>query len=202
MSIALTGCAGGEQSRVPPVSAPSVPPVSYTGLSGECPTLTSAEAKRFTGARKGRLLPSPPQLKAVEWIDCSWRLPAGAPWVTVHIEIYLDGFAPTRTGYGNAGLRLSQGLEYNASVAKTDPAGAIRAAERTTPSGRASMLANGTENSLSQSTVIGNVVVSVLLFETKAPGPAGARADELMAKLAATTEAITSEITGQLVTRQ
>jgi len=46
-------------------------------------------------------------------------------------------------------------------------------------------------------------VVTVLLFETEKPGvDVGARADELMAELAATTEAITAEIAGQLVSQQ
>jgi hypothetical protein len=202
MSIVLTGCAGGERPSVPPVSTSSVPSVYYTGLSGECPAVHSAEAKRFTGGRKGRLLPSPPQLKGVKWVDCGWRTPAGAPWVTVLVKIYWDGFAPTQSGYGNATLEVTRSFDHDASMAKMDESGAVRVTELTTPSGQASMQANGTDNSLSQSTAIGNVVVTVMLFETKAAGPGGARADELMAKLAGTTQAITSEIAGQLVTQR
>lgn len=202
MSIVLTGCAGGERPRVPSVSASSAPAVTYVGLSGECPALHSAEAKRFTGGRKGRLLPSPPQLKAVKWVDCGWRTPSGAPWVTVLVKFYWDGFAPTRSGSGNAALDVTRSFDNDASMAKMDQSGAVRVTALTTPSGRASVLANGTDNSLSQSTAIGNVVVTVMLFETKAAGPGGARADELMTKLAGTTEAITSEIAGQLVTQQ
>ena len=65
------------------------------------------------------------------------------------------------------------------------------------------MLADGADDSISQTTAIGNVVVTVLLFKTATPGAdAGARADALMAQLAGTTEAITSEVAGQLVTEQ
>jgi hypothetical protein len=118
------------------------------------------------------------------------------------IRIYRDGFPPTQTGHGNADLDVTRSADQAANRARTEQSGAVRATEQTTPSGRASMLADGGAGSLSQSTAIGNVVVTVMLFETKTPGAdVGARADELMAELAATTQAITAETAGQLVTQ-
>ena len=203
MVVALAGCATDEVSGVPSASASPVPTVHYSGLSGECPTLDAPEAKRFTGSRKGRLLPSPPAQKAFQWINCSWRRPSGGPWVTLLIKIHRDGFAPTRTGHGNAELDVTSNVAADAERAKTDEPGAVRVLERTTPSGRTAMLADGAADSLVQTTAIGNVTVTVLLFRSATPGAdASARADALMAQLAATTDAMTTEIAGQLVAQR
>jgi hypothetical protein len=201
--VALAGCTTGANPGVLSAPTSSVAQAYYSGLSGECPTLQSAEAKRYSGIGKGRLVPIPQQVEAYEWINCSWRPPTGAPWVTVLVRIYWDGFAPTQTGLGNAEAAVTQSLTDNANRAEAELSGGIRTIERTTDSGRASMLADGAANSVSQSTAIGNAVVTVMLFETKNPGAdIGARADELAAKLAPASDAITSEIAGQLVAKK
>src|SRR5687767_14011483 len=89
---ALTGCATAQLAGPAPVPAsPSGPPAYYTGLTGDCPVLKSAESTRFTGSRAGRHFPAPGKITAVERIDCSWRPPSGAPpWVTVTITIFLE----------------------------------------------------------------------------------------------------------------
>jgi hypothetical protein len=203
MLVVLVGCATHQQPGVPPVSASPVSTVYYSALSGECPTLDSPEAKRFTGSRKGRLLPSPPQQEDYQWINCSWRLPSGAPWVTVLIKIYRDGFAPTQTAHGNAEIDVTDIAATDAARVKTDKSGAFRAIERTTPSGRAAMSADGTADSLLQTTAVGNVSVTVMLFKSATPGAnASARADALIAQLATIADAMTAEIAGQLVAQR
>ncbi|MEU4564978.1 hypothetical protein AB0F72_41915 [Actinoplanes sp. NPDC023936] len=199
---AVTGCAAGEQPGPAPVSAsPSTGSAYYTGLSGECPTLTSPEAVRFTGSRTPVGIRSPKQPDS-QRIDCSWR-PSSAipPWVVAALTIY-DG---PDTGRQAAEKSFNLGREYDTSRANFSSA--IRATERTTPSGPAYAVANATgslsqTDQLSQTTLIGNVVVNVLLLEEPDPGVDGStRAAELLTDLAATGDAITAEIAGQLVSQ-
>jgi hypothetical protein len=204
---ALTGCATVEQPGPAPVSAsPSGTPAYYTGLSGECPVLKSAESARFTGSRAGRHIPAPGKITAVERIDCHWRPPSDAPpWVTVTVTIFLD----RGTAHERAERDFTQARDEAMSRAETDPSQAVRTAERATSHGPALVMADaagdkvtGGTDDLSQTTRIGNVVVRVLLLEKRNAAAGGsARADELMAGLAATSEAITAEIAGQLVSQ-
>lgn len=110
------------------------------------------------------------------------------------IQIHRDGFAPTRTGHGNAEQSVAESVEGAAVRAGNDPSGALRAQARRAPAGPASLLADGAEESLAQSTAAGNVVVTVMLLKT---GPQ--RAAGTVTELTATADAITTEVIGQLV---
>ncbi|WP_143133773.1 hypothetical protein [Actinoplanes philippinensis] len=60
----------------------------------------------------------------------------------------------------------------------------------------------GSTDDLSQTTLVGNAVITVKLIEKRDPAHGGsARADELMTSLTATGEAITAEVAAQLVSR-
>ncbi|MEU4560216.1 hypothetical protein AB0F72_17685 [Actinoplanes sp. NPDC023936] len=202
---AVTGCAAGHQAGPAPVPAsPSAAPAYYTGLSGECPTLTSPEAVRFTSSHKAEGIRSPKQ-RDYERIDCAWSsADVTPPWVVVALMIY---HGPD-TARQAAEQYFNQGLEYDTSRANFSSA--IRATKRTTPSGPAYVVANAEKSStnksgadqVSQTTLVGNVIVNVLLFEKQHPGvDRSTRAVELLADLAATGDAITAEIAGQLVSQ-
>ncbi|BBH70256.1 hypothetical protein ACTI_69410 [Actinoplanes sp. OR16] len=200
MVAAAAGCAAGEQADRAPVSASSSEASAYyTGLSGECPTLTSPESARFTGSRTAEGIRSPKQSDS-ERIDCGWRPSSGAPpWVVVALTIH---HGPD-TARQAAEQHFNQDRAYDTS--RADFSSAIRATERTTPSGPAYAVANASRSGadeLSQTTLVGNVVVVVILFVKPDPGVDGsARAADLLTDLAATSDAITAEIAGQLVSQ-
>ncbi|MBW6440209.1 hypothetical protein KZ829_41440 [Actinoplanes hulinensis] len=203
----LTGCATVEQRGPAAVSTPpSVLPVYYTGLSGECPVLKSTEAKRFTGARVGNRTRTPKPTSRFERIDCDWYPSSGvAPWVVVAITIFLE----PSTAQQMAESAFTQARDYDTGRAKADSSHAIQATESTTPNGPAYVVVDASGDGLTadmdqlwQGTRIGNTLVTVTLFEKLDAGAHGsARADKLMTELSATSQSITAEIAGQLVPR-
>lgn len=212
---AVTGCATVDQVSPKPVR-PSVPasaqpsasgpPAFYTGLSSECPILKSPQSVRFTGSRTGKHFPPPPNNEPFLWINCGWRPSSGeAPWVTVTVSLHLD----PATAHEKAERRFALSRDFIMRRAEGIPSQAVQVVNRVTPSGSATFVADaddgeatGSADELSQTTLIGNAVVTVSLFEKREPTRGGsARADELMVGLAATSEAITAEVAGQLVSR-
>jgi hypothetical protein len=194
----LAGCTGTAQPAPPP--APAAAPAHYSGLNGECPTLRSPESTRYTGSRTGKLIPLPRQADYMEYINCAWRPESGAtPWVVVTVRINRDGFPAGVTGADRTDSYLVDIRDQALNRASTVPGGGVRAEERTTPSGRAVLQAEGDDSHLWQTTAVGNVVIVVKLIEDE---PKSAAPDEhatwLLDELAATTEAITAEIVAQL----
>jgi hypothetical protein len=209
----LTGCATAAQPGPAPASAPVTasaspagPPAYYTGLTGDCPVLRSPESVRFTGSRTGTHFPIPRQLTGFDRIDCGWR-PASdePPWVTIAVTIFLE----PATAHEKAERQFTRARDESTETAKQQPEQAHRAVERATPHGPAIVVADardseitGGTDDLSQTTLAGNAVVVVSLFEKRDPARAGAaRSDELIKGLTATSEAITAEIVEQLVRR-
>ncbi|MEU8661809.1 hypothetical protein [Actinoplanes philippinensis] len=168
--------------------------------------LKSPESVRFTGSRTGTHYPIPPQKIPFDRIDCGWRPPSGeAPWVTVAVSLYLD----PATAHEKARSWFADALDFSVDRAEQIPSEAVRVAERATPYDSAYVVADaddaevtGGTDSLSQTTLVGNAVITVTLFEKRNPAHGGSpRADELMTSLTATSEAITAEVAGQLVSR-
>jgi hypothetical protein len=203
----LTGCATAEQPRPARSSAPPAGPAAfYTGLSSECPALKSPESVRFTGSRTGRHHRIPPQKIPFDRVDCGWRPSSGeAPWVTVTVSLYLD----PATAHEKAERWFDDALDFSLNRAQGIPSQAVRVAERATPHGPAFVVADSSDNEvtdatdhLEQTTLVENAIITVTLIEKRDPAHGGStRADELMTGLTATSEAITDEVARHLASR-
>jgi hypothetical protein len=181
-------------------------PAYYTGLSGDCPVLKSPESVRFTGSRTGKRFRLPRKDPARELINCGWRPPSGKPpWVTITVSLFLE----PATAHETAEHEFARSREFAMNRAEGLPSHAVRVVDRAGPYGSTFVVADADDNEvtgdsddLSQTTLVGNAVVWGSLFDRKDTTQSGsARADELVAELTATSEAITAEIAGQLVSR-
>ncbi|MFC4070557.1 hypothetical protein [Actinoplanes subglobosus] len=212
---ALTGCTAGDQPTPPPpsatVSAP-VMPAYFASLGTTCPTLDSPESARFTRSQPGRWNLLPEKSDIIDWVDCGWR-PKDAddseapPWVTVNIRIHLDSSTPHKSAYEYAERDFTRSRDEAMTRAGRLQPGVVRVAERDTPSGPAVVVADVDDaeitkniDELRQTTRVGNLLVTVMLFEAKDAG--GGDADKMMAELPATADAITAEVLEHMAKQQ
>ncbi|GIE80932.1 hypothetical protein Aph02nite_68820 [Actinoplanes philippinensis] len=149
----------------------------------------------------------PEKSAIIDWVDCGWRPPTGAPWVTVNIRIHLDGSTPHDTAYEYAERDFTKTRDQSLNMARTDPSGAVRAAERTTPSGAAVVIVDAGDDrvppevdELRQTIRIGNALITVKLYEARETEEA--HPDKLMTDLVATADAITAEFVEHLARQQ
>jgi hypothetical protein len=189
------GCDADEPDPAPTASAP-VSQARYTGLTGPCPTLTSAEAKRYGASGVGSPGGASPAatLPGLTEINCAWAARDVRPSVRVSVQIYPDGFAPTGAGAGNA-EKYYAGLHSDAEKDAADPSAHLKVADE--PPGFVTAYA-GT-SSVTRSVQMDNAVVTTVIAVPDATtADLDARAADLLREVGPDAVAVTTEITGQL----
>jgi hypothetical protein len=192
-----TGCDAGKADPAPtPATSTSVATARYTGLTGPCPTLTGAEARRYGASGTGRPAGASPAaaLPGLTQIDCEWADADARPSVSVSVQIYPDGFAPTGTGAGNA-RNFSARLRSDADEDAADPSAHIKVADQDTDF----VAAYAATGSVTRSALLDNAVVTTVIRVPDAPaGDLDAYAADLLREVGPAATAVTTEVTGQL----
>jgi hypothetical protein len=189
------GCDADEPDPAPTASAP-VSQARYTGLTGPCPTLTSAEAKRYGASGVGTPGGASPAatLPGLTEINCAWAARDVRPSVRVSVQIYPDGFAPTGTGAGNAAKYYAD-LRSDAEQDAADPSAHLKLADEA-PGFVAAYAGTG---SVTRSVLLDNAVVTTIIGVPDATvDDLDARAAELLREVGPDAVAVTTEVTGQL----
>ncbi|MFC6566854.1 hypothetical protein [Actinoplanes utahensis] len=201
----LAGCSGGEQPRpmavAPSASQPAAVAPVYTGIRGECPELSSPESVRYTGSQPPRSYPLPRLHDSRIWIHCGWLSPSsGKLRMEVRIQIFRDGFKPAFTGHGNAAASHRLMADMTASEVRGKPAGSLRVSTVTTAYGEALVRADGTHHTLTQTTLTGNAVLTVIVKEPEdSATDVATRTGKMLGNPAAAADAITAEVAKQLL---
>jgi hypothetical protein len=207
----LTGCSASSEkptgkpaepgTAAPSKAAASTAPRYTTVDGGGCPTLRSAEAKQFNATGPGRQFRSArPAAGALAGSACSWGSGSGddRPLLNAEVLIFTDGLPPTKTGNGNA-QRVYSETRTRALREADQPASPLWTAEIDTAAGRSIFTADGTTESLTQTTVAENAVISVTVWQVPVvPKDPAAHARKMVTDLSAVTGPITDEIAAQL----
>lgn len=212
----LTGCSASSQrpaekaaqpdtalpDTASPAPAASGAAVRYTTVDGGgCPTLRSAEAKKFNATGPGRQFRSArPAAGALAGAACSWGSGSGTdrPLLNTEVLIFANGLAPTKSGNGNAQRIYSE--TRTRALREADQLGSpVWTAEIDTAAGRSIFTADATTESLTQTTVAENAVISVTVWQVPVvPKDPAAHAKQMVSDLSTVTGPITDEIAAQL----
>lgn len=199
----LTGCSASSEKPDPSSASPSASAAArYTGVEGGgCPTLRSAEARRFNASGPGRQFRSArPAAGALAGASCSWGSGSGTdrPLLNAEVLIFANGLEPTGTGTGNA-QRVYNDTRGRALKEADQPGSPLWTAEVDTATGRSVYSADATIESLAQTTVTDNAIVIVTVWQVPVlPKDPAAHAQQLMSELSPLTGPITDEIVAQL----
>lgn len=207
----VTGCSASAKETGPPAppaaaasasAAASIPPARYTAVDGDaCPTLRSEQAKQFNASGPGREFRSAqPAAGALAGSACSWGSGSGTdrPLLNAEVLIFANGLEPTGTGIGNA-TRFYNDNRGRGLREAGEPGAPVVTAEQDTTSGRTFFSADATIESLTQTSLMDNAVVTVTVWRVPVlpTDPAG-HAEKLLSELSAVTGPITDEIVAQL----
>lgn len=173
----------------------SAAPARFSRLAGACPTLTGDVAKRFgagsAGQPTGQAASAAP---GVVHIECVWPAANARPSVNTVVSIHPNGFPPD-TGDGNA-RRLFESLRDDAAAGDS---GSIVVREQTTDWGPAFVVANSSLDTVTQNTLVHNVVISVVVRDRERLGDdVSAERDDLLRRLGPTALTLTGEVVDDL----
>jgi hypothetical protein len=157
--------------------------------------LTGATAKRLGAMGEGRRTgPAASTAPGVVHIDCVWSGSNTRPSVSVLVSIHPNGFPP-ESGDGNA-RRLFESLREDA--AGGDPA-ATAVHTRGTEWGPAFVAANSSLDTLTQNTLVANVVITVVVRDRERFGEdVSAERDDLLRRLGPAAMTLTGEVVDDL----
>lgn len=194
---ALAGCQHDSPQETRPTASTtqSGTLARYSGLASACPTLSSEAATELGAYGEGHSTNDERAVPGLTHIECRWRPEDVRPSVYVVISIHPDGFAPTQTGQGNARRSFDSLREEEK---KDDSAGASTTA-RQSPWGPAFVTAYAPLATARQTTLIDNVVVTVVISdEERFPEDVSAERDRLARQFGPALNILTGEVVDDL----
>ncbi|HEY0700696.1 MAG TPA: hypothetical protein VGD43_23180 [Micromonospora sp.] len=194
LTLATVGCDSGTAEPEPSASASSAG-ARFSGFAGPCPALGADAVRRLGVTAEGRPVPSTvPTGLGVTHLECAWGEPGTRPRILVTVSIHPDGFPPG-DGDDNA-RRLFESIRAEAAekvaLTRTLP-------ERNTASGPTLVTVNAALDKLTQSTLVDNAVVTVVVEDReRSTGDADVELDDLEHRLAPTVDELVGQVVAEL----
>lgn len=196
----FAGCDSSQPVTTPTTAGTEAPPARYSRLADPCPILTGNAGTRFKASGPGE--PSDPSpaatLPGVVTVNCQWRPAAARPSVSVSVSIYPNGFPPTNVGKGNA-QRFFDKLRADANADTVDQSVHVRVSDRDAQAGPAFVAVYPAADTVTQSTLADNAVVTVVVRSHQDFSEnLAAESDELLRQVGPVLNSLTVEVVDDL----